>query len=141
MRTCCSLLKLSYSSFLASETLVLASRTAPLCTTAVEFEQSWSFLPNFAGTVKIVAKILVGIVSLCIFCVVQDWYCLIDSLVIWHSHVTCVFIANTSHMEFFYMYVSLVCSYIVFNYLYVSSMCSCIAFMLHLLGMSFVRQV
>ena len=57
----------------------MASRTAPLCMTGVEFELSWSFLPIFAGTVKIVAKILVGKVSLCIFGVVQNQYCLIDS--------------------------------------------------------------
>ena len=79
-----------------------------MCTTGIEFELSWSFLLNFAGTVKIVAKLLVGMVSLCIFGVVQDWYCLIDSLVIWHSHVTCVFIANTLYVAFIYMYVSLV---------------------------------
>ena len=104
MRTSCSLLKLSYSLLLADETRFLASWTAPLCTTGIEFELSWSFLPIFAGTVKIVAKLLVGMVSLCIFGVVQDWYCLIDSSVIWHSHVTCVFIPNTSYMAFIYVH-------------------------------------
>ena len=72
----------------------------PSCTTGIEFELSWSFLPNFAGTVKFVAKILVGMLSLCIFGLVQDWYCLIYSLVIWHSCVTCVFIANASYEAF-----------------------------------------
>ena len=56
---------------------------------------------------------MVGMVSLCVSGVVQDWYCLIDSLVIWHSHVTCVFIANTWFMAFIYTYISLVCSYVV----------------------------
>ena len=68
---------------------VLASMTSPLCTTGIGFELCKSFLPNFAWTVKYVAKILVGMVSLCIFGVVQDWYCLIGSLVIWHSCVHC----------------------------------------------------
>ena len=81
-----------------------------MCTIGIEFELSWSFLPNFAGTVKIVAKILVGMVSICIFGVVQDWYCLIDSLVIWCSHVRCVFVSNASDVAFIYMYISLVCS-------------------------------
>ena len=66
-------------------------------------------LTKFAGTVKFVAKIIVGMVSLCIFGVVQDWYCLKDSLVILHSCVTCVFIANTSYMALIYMYISLAC--------------------------------
>ena len=77
----------------------MANKTAPLCTTIVEFELSMLFLPNFAGTVKFVAKNLLGMGSLCLFGVVHDWYCLIDSLVIWHSHVTCVFIANTSYIS------------------------------------------
>ena len=141
MRTCCSLLKLSYSSLLASETWFLASRTAPLCTTGVEFELSWSFLPNFAGTVEFVAKILVGMVSLCIFGVVQDWNCLIDSLVIWRSHVTCVFIANASYMAFIYMYISLVCLYMVFNYSNVECTCLCIACALHPLSTSIVHHM
>ena len=85
---------------------------------------------------KFVAKILVGMVSLCIFGVVQDWYCLIDSLVILHSHVTCAFIANTSYVAFIYMYISLACLYVVFIYLYVSHMCSCIVHVLHLLSMT-----
>ena len=90
-----------------------------MCTTGIEFELSWSFLSNFAGTVKVVAKISVGMDSLCIFGVVQDWYCLIGSLVIWHGHVTCVFIANALYVAFIYMYVSLACSDVVFNYLYI----------------------
>ena len=81
----------------------------------------------FAGTVKFVAKILVGTVSLCIFGVVQDWYCLIGSLVIWCGHVSCVFIANALYVAFIYMYVSLACLYMVYIYLYISHMCSCIA--------------
>ena len=93
-------------------------------------------LTKFAGTVRFVAKILVGMVSLCIFGVVQDWYCLIGSLVILHSHVTCTFIANTSYVAFIYMYISLVCSYMVFIYSYISHMCSRIVCMLHLLSMT-----
>ena len=75
-------------------------------------------------------------VSLCIFGVVQDWYCLIGSLVIWHSHVTCVFIANVSYIAFIYIYVSLACSYMVFIYLYISCMCSCIMCALHPLSVT-----
>ena len=136
MGTCCALLKFSYSSLLASEENFLASRTSPLCTTGVEFELCKSFSAKFAGTVKFVAEILVGMVSLCIFGVVQDWYCLIDSLVILCSRVTCAFIANTSYMAFIYMYISLACSYVEFIYLYVSHTCSCIVHVLHLLSMA-----
>ena len=93
-----------------------------MCTTGVEFELCKSFLPN-----------LLGMVSLCIFVVVQDWYCLIDSLVILHSCVACAFIANTLYVAFIYMYVRLACSYMVFIYSYISHMCSCIVHMLHLL--------
>ena len=50
----------------------MTSRTAPLYTSCVEFELCKSFLPNFAGTVKFVAKVLVGMASLCIFGAVQD---------------------------------------------------------------------
>ena len=82
---------------------------------------------NFAVTVKFVANSLVGMVSLCIFVVVKDWYCLIDSLVIWHSHVACMFGANASYVAFIYTYVSLVCLYMVYIYPYVSHMCSCVA--------------
>ena len=110
-------------------------------TTGVEFELSWSFLPNFAGTVKFIAKLFMGMVSLCIFGVVQDLYCLIDNLVVWRSHVTCVFIANTSYVAFIYMYISLVCSYVVFNYTYVECTCSCIVCVLHPLSTSFIRQL
>ena len=85
---------------------------------------------------KCVAKFLVGMVSLCIFGVEQDWYCLIDSLVVLCSHVTCTFIANTLYMASIYMYISLACLYMVFIYPYVSHMCSCIAHMLHLLSMT-----
>ena len=60
----------------------------------------------------------------------KDWYCLIDSLVILHSHVTCAFVANALYAAFIYAYVSLVCLYMVFIYSYVSCMCSCIAHML-----------
>ena len=116
----------------------MASRPGPLCTTGVEFEWSWSFLPNFVGTVKIVAKLLVGMVSLCILSVVHDWYCLIGSLVILHSHDTHMLIANTLYMAFIYMYVSHACSYVVFIYSYISHMCSCIAHVLCLLHMSFI---
>ena len=84
VRTCCVSLKLTYFSFLASKTCFLASRTAPVCTIGVEIELCKSFLANFAGTVKFVAKILMGMVwewfgngSLCIFGVVHDWNCLI----------------------------------------------------------------
>ena len=98
-----------------------------VCTTGVEFELCKSFLPNFAGTVKFVAKILVGMVSLCIFGVVQDWHCLIDSLFVWCSHVTCTFIANTLYMAFIYMYISLACSYMGLIYPYVIHMCSYVA--------------
>ena len=49
-------------SLLASEHLFLASMTSLICTTAVEIELCKSFLPNFAGTVKFVAKILMGMV-------------------------------------------------------------------------------
>ena len=63
MRTCCVSLKLSYFSLLASEQLILASKASPICTTAVEIELCKSFLPNFAGTVKFVAKMfLMGMV-------------------------------------------------------------------------------
>ena len=48
-------------SLLASEHF-LASMTSLICTTAVEIELCKSFLPNFAGTVKFVAKILMGMV-------------------------------------------------------------------------------
>ena len=74
--------------------------------TGVEIELCKSFLPNFAGTVKFVAKMSVGMGSLCIFGVVQDWYCLIGTLVIWHGCLTCVFIANTLYVACIYMYVS-----------------------------------
>ena len=111
-----------------------------MCTTGVEFELNWSFSPNFAGTVKIVAKILVGMVSLCIFGVVQDWYCLIDSLVVWCSRATCVFIANASYMASIYMYISLPCSYVEFNYLYAECTCSYIVCTLHPLSTSFICQ-
>ena len=40
VRTCCSLLKLFYSSLLASGTWSVASGTSPLCTAGVEFELS-----------------------------------------------------------------------------------------------------
>ena len=56
---------------------------------------------------KFVAKTLVGMVSLFIFGVVQDWYCLVDSLVTLGSRVTCTFNANTTYVAFIYMYVSL----------------------------------
>ena len=85
---------------------------------------------------KCVAQILVGIVALCIFGVVQDWYCLIGSLVILHSHVTVALIANASYVEFVYTYVSLACSYMVFIYLYISHTCSCIAHVLCPLSMT-----
>ena len=62
MRTCCVSLNLSYFSLLASEQLFLANKTSPFCTTAVEIELCKIFLPNFAGTVKFVAKILMGMV-------------------------------------------------------------------------------
>ena len=112
-----------------------------MCTTGVEFELSWSFLPNFAGTVKIVAKLLVGMVSLCIFGVVQDWYCLIGSLVILCSRVTHALIANVSYMAFIYTYVSCACSYMVFIHSYVRHMCSCSVHVLCLLHTSFIHQV
>ena len=85
---------------------------------------------------KFIAKSLVGMVSLCIIGVVQDWYCLIDSLVVLCSHVTCVFVANALYMAFIYTYVSLVCLYVVFIYLYVSHTCSCVACVRHLLHMT-----
>ena len=75
-------------------------------------------------------------VSLCIFGVVHDWYCLIDSLVILHSRVTRVFIADTSYVAFIYTYISLACSYVVFIYSYISHMCSCIVHVLHPLSMT-----
>ena len=133
MRTCCALLKLCYSS-------LLASTTSPVGTTGVEFEVCKSFLPNFAGTAKFVAKILVGMVSLFIFGVVQDWYCLIGSLVIWHSHVTCVFIANASYMAFIYTYVSLACLYVVFIYPYISHTCLWITCKLRPLRMTYLHM-
>ena len=42
---------------------------------------TWTYSCYFARTVKYVAKLLMGMVSLCIFGAVQDWQCLIDSLV------------------------------------------------------------
>ena len=50
-----------------------------MCTIGVEFELSWSFLPNFAGTAKFVAKILVGMVPYVFLVLVQYWHCLIGS--------------------------------------------------------------
>ena len=85
---------------------------------------------------KILAKILVGMVSLFIFGVVQVWYCLIGSLVIVRGCVTHVLVANASFMAFIYMYISHVCPYVVFIYSYVSHMCSCIACMLCLSSMT-----
>ena len=123
MRTCCVSLKLSYFSLLASEQLILASKTSPFCTTAVEIELYKSFLPNFAGIVKFVAKMLMGMIwewFLCIFGVVHDWNCLIGSLVIQHGHLTCNFVAYTSYVVYIYMYISLACSYVVFIYPYIS---------------------
>ena len=119
----------------------MASRTSLFCTTGAEIELCKSFIPDFAGTVKFVTKILVGMGSLCIFGVVQDWYCLIGSLVIWRGHLTCVFIANTSYMAFIYMYISLLCSYVVllFIYLYISCMCSHIMCAFHPLSMTWPR--
>ena len=114
----------------------MASRTSPVCTTGVEFELCKSFLPNFAGTVKFVAKIMVGMVPLCTFGVVQDWYCLIGSLVIWRGHVTCVFVANALYVAFIYMYISLACSYMVFIYQYVRHTCLCVMCALCLLSMT-----
>ena len=111
-----------------------------MCTTGVEFELSWSFLPKFAGTVKIVAKVLVGMVSLCIFGLVQDWYSLIGSSVVWCDHVTCVFVANASYMAFIYMYIIHSCSYVIYNYLYIEHMCLCVVCVLHPLSTSFIRQ-
>ena len=61
--------------------------------------------------------------SLCIVGVVQDWYSLIGSLVIWCGYLTCVFVANSLYVAFIYTYVSLACSYVVFIYLYVSHTC------------------
>ena len=104
------------------------------CTTAVKSEVCKSFLPNFAGTVKFVAKILMGMVPYVFFGVVRDWNCLIGSLVIQCSHLTCIFAGNTLYMAFIYMYISLACSYVVFIYPYVSHMCSCIRCMFHLLS-------
>ena len=75
-------------------------------------------------------------VSLHIFGVVQDWYCLISSLVILCSRVTCMLIANAWYMAFIYMYISLACFYMVFIYSYISHTCSCIAHMLHPLSMT-----
>ena len=37
-------------------------RTSPFCTTAVEIELCKSFLPDLAGTVKFVSKLLMGMV-------------------------------------------------------------------------------
>ena len=119
---------------------MFASKTGPLCTTGVEFELSWLFLPNFAGTAKYVAKLLVGMVSLYIFGVVQDWYCLLGSLVIWHGCVTYGFIANALYVAFIYMYVSLACSYVVLNYSYIEHTCSHVACTLHPLSTSFICQ-
>ena len=66
-------------------------RTSPFCTTAVEIELCKSFLPDFAGTVKFVSKILwewFGNGSLCSFGIVHDWNCLIGTLVICRGHLT-----------------------------------------------------
>ena len=62
VRTCCVSLKLSYFSLLESVQIFLSCMTSPFCTTAVENELCKSFLPNFAWTVKFVAKILMGMV-------------------------------------------------------------------------------
>ena len=70
------------------------------------------------------------------FGVVQDWYCLIGSLVIWRGRLTCVFIANALYMAFIYMYISLACSYMVFIYPYISHMCSCVTCVFHSLSMT-----
>ena len=107
----------------------------------VEFELSWSFLSKFDGTAKFVAKILVGIGSLCIFVVVHDWNCLISSLVIQRSHLTCIFVADTLYMAFIYIYMSLAWSYVVFNCLYVEHTCLCGACALCPLSTSFIRHV
>ena len=88
---------------------------------------------------KFIAKVLVGMVSLCIFGVVQDWYCLVDSLVVLCSHVTCTFVANTLYVSFIYTYISLACSYMVFIYSYISHTRLCIACVFRLLGMAWLH--
>ena len=77
-------------------------------------------------------------VFLCIFGVVQVWYCLIGSLVNAHGRVTCALIDNALYVVFIYMYVSCACLYMVFTYLYVSHMCSCVVHVLHLLHVAFI---
>ena len=56
------MLCISYFSLLASEQLFLASKTSSFCTTAVEIELCKSFLSNFMGTMKFVAKSLMAMV-------------------------------------------------------------------------------
>ena len=68
------------------------------------------------------------------FGVVQDWYCLIGSLVIWRGHDTCVFIVNASYAAFIYTYISLACLSMVFICPYISHMCSRITCAFHLLS-------
>ena len=95
-----------------------------------------------SGTVKFVAKILEGMVSLCIFGVMKDWYHLIDSLDVLCSCVTCEFIASASYMACIYMYVSLACLYMVFIYSYISHKCLYVVHVLHPFSMpqSYVRD-
>ena len=78
-------------------------------------------------------------VSLCIFGVLQVWYCLIGSLVILHGHVTHKIAANASYMAFIYTYISHACSYMVLIYSDVSHTCLCIACMLHLSSMTWLH--
>ena len=88
-----------------------------MCTTDVEIKLCKSFLPNFAGIVKFVAKRFGGNKFPMYFGVVQDWYCLIGRLVISHGHVTCVFVANPSYAGLFtYTLVLCVCAWYIFTH-------------------------
>ena len=69
------------------------------------------------------------------------WCCaglvlLIGSLVIWHGHLTYVFVANALYMAFIYMYIILACSYVVLIYPYFSCMCLCVMCAFHLLSLT-----
>ena len=112
----------------------MASGTSPLCTTGIEYGLRSPTLVNltkFAGTGKNLAKILVGMLSLCNLDVVHVWYCLIISLVVMIACVTHMLVANESYIAFHHSYISFCHLYIVFNHSYVSQPCSYIVHILH----------